>query len=388
MITDRVTWEYEYRIQILFPDSNSLNALLQRFPEQRKYIVKYTKYFRSKDEGPWEMKKKLRQTMVYHPESFNWLKFVESKETPFNRWTVKNYKKFKNNVAFRQQAFEIEYRWEVKIDKKAKLYGYIKKKSEFGLVFELEVQNSLIRFQNLPINVSYLNQYNDILSLFYNKQPTPYILYKCMRKSVILTNKPIKNALLAIKHDGIFGLVYSYKNYIFEQWEDGQHYLFENRSLGDGIVYGAEKLDSRVILLYVMQVRGVRVHNVYDILLKYLKTIPTDMRYDVQHYYTDKIPVVTNTHSDGIIYHTKKDQIFKLKPKNTVDLLYENGFFVTKEGLIQCCEQHLKNGTVYECDLNFTVIRPRYDRFVSNSPEQLKKIFQCSDKHLKYSFHF
>lgn len=381
-------YEYEYRLEILISNSECLKALLQKFPEKTYYIVKYAKCFRSKNGGPWEMKKKLRQTMVYHPESFNWLKFVESKEIPFNRWKVENYKQFKIHVAFRQHTFEIEHRWEIKLDEKAKLYGYKKKNSEFGFVFELEVCNNLIRCQNLPISICDLNQYADILTLFCNQTPLPYILHKCRRKSVKTTNKEIKNSLKALKFDGIFGHVYSYKTYIFEQWEDGRQNLIENQSLGDGFVYGAERLEDQIILLYVVQVRGVGVYNVYDILLNYLKTIPTDSRYNVQIYYPGKIPPKLDLRSDGIIYHTQRDKIFKLKPKNTIDLLYENGFFVTKEGLIQCCERHLENGTVYECDLDFTVIRPRYDRFVSNSPEQLKRIFRCNNKQLKYTFHF
>lgn len=381
-------YEYEYRIQIHIPDNESLNAFLQKFPEKTYYTVKYAKTFRSKNDGPWEMKIKMRETMVYHPESYNWLKFVESKEIPFDRWKVENYKQFKNHVAFRQQIFEIENRWEMKIDEKAKLYCYEKKNSEFGLTFEFEVCNPSIRCRNLPINVGDLNRYCDILTLFCNQTPPPYILHKCMRKTVFTTNKKIKHSLKAVKYDGIFGHVYSYKTYIFEQWEDGRHYLFENQSLDDGVVFGAERLENKIILLYVAQVRGVRVFNVHDILLKYLKTVPTDSRYSVQKYYQGKMPIQSDMRSDGIIYHTQRDKIFKLKSKNTIDLLYENGFFVTKEGLILCCEKNLKNGTVYECDLNFNIIRPRYDRYVSNSPEQLKKIFKGHHKQIKYSFHF
>lgn len=381
-------YEYEYRLQILLSDRKSVNAFLQKFPKITYYTVKYAKCFRSKNDGPWEMKKKKRQTMVYHPKSCNWLKFVESKEIPFNRWKVENYKQFKYHVAFRQQIFDIEKRWEIKVDQKVKLYGYERNSSEFGFAFELEVCNTPLRCHNLPINVRDLNQYSDILSLFYNQTPPPYILHKCMRKTVFTTNKVIQNSLKAVKYDGIFGHVYSYKTYIFEQWEDGEHYLFENQSLGDGIVFGAEKLGDQIILLYVAQVQGVTVFNVYDILLKYLKTVTTSSRYNVQQYYRGKLPIKNDLRSDGIIYHTQKNKIFKLKPKNTIDLLYENGFFVTKDGLIQCCEKNLENGTVYECDLNFNIIRARPDRFVSNSPEQLKKIFKAHNKKITYSLHF
>lgn len=383
-------YEYEYRIQIVLPDKESLNAFLHKFPEKTYYTVKYAKTFRSKNNSPWEIKKKLREIALYHPESYNWLRFVESKEIPFNRWKVENYKQFKNHVAFKQQIFETENRWEMKIDERAKVYGYEKKNSEFGLAFELEVCNPIIRCQKLPINVRDLNRYCDILTLFCNQTPPPYILHKCMRKTVFTTNKELKHCLKAVKYDGIFGHVYSYKAYIFEQWEDGRHYLFENKSLGDGLVFGAERLEDQIIvLLYVAQVRGLRVFNVYDILLKYLKTVPTDSRYSVQQYYRGEMPTIkSDVRSDGIIYHTRGDKIFKLKSKDTIDLLYENGFFVTKEGLIQCCEKNLKNGTVYECDLNLNIIRPREDRFVSNSPKQLEKIFKGHNKQIKYSFHF
>lgn len=379
-------YEYEFRLIIILPDLKSVLELLNQ--PTHNYIVKYIKHFRCKDS--WEFKKKLREFMVYHSKTDNWLKFVESKEIPFHQWKRKYYKEFKEHLAFKQNIFDIEYRYEIQIDENAKLYGYNKKYTEFGLVFELEMCNKETRCRKLPIDVDKLNPYEETLKLFYKRTPPAYTLYKCIRKPVLNTNVEIKDALKAIKHDGIFGHVYSYKDYIYEEWEDGEQNLFRDQTLGDGFVYGAEKLNNMVILLYVAQVRGLEVLNVFDILLKYLMTISANAptRYKVQYYY-DKLEHIKDDGTlEGVIYHTKENKIYKMKKKHTIDLLYENGFFVTKDGLIQCCENNLENGIVYECDLDYKVIKPRYDRFLSNTPNQIKQILKCSNKKLDYSFLF
>lgn len=384
-------YEYEFRLRIILPDLTSMKTFLETFDKPvHNYTVKYIKHFRCQKEKLWEYKKKLRQTMVYHVKSANWIQFVESKEIPFNQWKQKYYKEFTQLIAFQQNIFDIEYRYEIQFQPNVKLYGYNKKYTEFGVVFEFEVGNDTIRHEKLPIDLSQLDLYSDLLALFYKQKPPPYTLQKCVRKSVLNTKKAIKNALQAIKHDGIFGHVYSYKNYIWEEWEDGQRYLFPDQTLGDGIVFGAERLEEKVILLYVAQVRGIGVYNILDILLKYFLTIPANapLRYNIQYYYEKEVPLQNNKNSDGIIYHTETDKIYKVKLKHTIDLLYENGFFVTKEGLIQCPETNLINGTVYECDLDCKVLRPRYDRFVSNTPNQLKQILKCCNKKLHYSFLF
>lgn len=385
-------YEYEFRIKIVVSDFQTMQQILKNFQNKYTYIVKYVDCFRNKTNREWELKKILRKTMVFHTLSSNWLMFVESKEKPFDKWKREDYKSFYQYMAFRQSIYNYEYRYEVQLDENAKLYGYSKNLDEFGLVFELEICNSKMRYKKLPIIVSKLNMYNSILQLFYKQTYAPYILYKCIRKSVITTNKHIKNAVKSFKYDGIFGHIYSYKNYIYEEWEDCKQFLFQNETLGDGFVYGAERLnENKVIILYVAQVRGVSVYNIHDILLKFLPTIVSNapLRYNIQYYYKDNLPCNTTIKSDGFIFHTNTDKIYKKKFKHTLDLLYENGFFVTQDGLIECHENmQLENGTVYECDLDLKVIRPRPDRFISNTPKQLEKILQCSGKNIKYSLTF
>ena len=378
-------YEYEFRIRIILDNFQSIQRILEAFPSVNNYTVKYAKQFRCK--SSWELKKKLRQTMVYHVKSSCWLKFVESVEIPFSNWKLEYYENFKEQLAFQQNIFDIEYRYEVQLDKNAKIYGYNKKFKEYGIVFELEIYNDKHKLKKLPVLTDELDRYINVLSLFYKKTNPPYILQKCIRKPVISTNVEIPDSLKALKYDGIFGHLYSYKNYIFEEWEDGKRYLFENETLGDGFVYGAERLENRVIILYVAQVRGLDVYNIFDILLKYLITITSNAlpRYKIQYYYENHVPIQCHE-SDGIIFHTKKNEIYKMKKRNTIDLLYENGFFVTKDGLIQCSQTDLTNGTVYECDLNCNVIRPRHDRFVSNTPKQIKEIFKSTKKKLQYCF--
>lgn len=381
-------YEYEFRINIVLPEFKPIYNILQTYHNINTYTIKYIKNFRCKNNTAWEMKKKLRQTMIYHVKSSNWLIFVESKEIPFNKWKKSYYKMFSQHIAFNQHVFNIEHRFEVNIDENAKLYGYKKNFTEFGLAFELEICNNDVKSDTLPVIIHKLDSYINILKLFYNQNVYPYLLTKCIRKPVITIKQSKIKALKSIKYDGIFGHVYSYKNYIHEEWEDGKQYSFPNETLGDGIVYGAERLENdKVILLYVAQVRGLGVYNIYDILLHFLRTILADapIRYNIQYYY-EKEPIKNiNVKSDGIIYHTVKNKIYKSKLKNTIDLLYENGFFVTKEGLIECHESNMVNGLVYECDLDLNVIKPRYDRYVSNTPNQIKKIMKCCDKKLKYS---
>lgn len=377
-------YEYEFRLIITLPDLKSVLKLINQ--PTNNYIVKYIKHFRCKGDS-WEFKKKLREIMVYHVKTNNWIKFVESKEIPFQQWKKDYYLEFKQHLAFKQNIYDIEYRYEIQIDENAKIYGYNKNHREFGLVFEFEVSNETTRHKIMPIDIDKLNPYVETLSLFDKGAPPDYILYKCKRKPVSNTTVEIQNSLKAIKHDGIFGHVYSYKNYIYEEWEDGEQNLFHEETLGDGIVYGAEKLDNRVILLYVAQVRGLGVFNVFDILLKYLKTVTANapIRYKIQYYYDKLEHIKYNGNLEGIIFHTKDDKIYKMKKKHTIDLLYENGFFITTDGLIQCYENNLENGTVYECDLDYNVIKPRYDRFFSNTPNQIKQILKCSKRKLNYS---
>lgn len=380
-------YEYEFRIIITLPDLKSVFELLNQ--PTNNYIVKYIKHFRYKGES-WEFKKKLREIMIYHFKTDNWIKFVESKEIPFHKWKKKYYTEFKQHLAFKQNIFDIEYRYEIQIDENAKLYGYNKNNTEFGLVFELEVYNNETRYKKLPIDTDKLNPYVETLKLFYKQTPPAYTLYKCTRKPVLNTNEEVKDSLKAIKHDGIFGHVYSYKDYIYEEWEDGVQNLFQDQTLGNGIVYGAERLDNRVILLYVVQVRGLVVLNVRDILSNYLMTLPANAptRYNVQYYYDKLEHIKDDGNLEGVIFHTYDDKIYKMKNKYTIDLLYENGFFITKQGLIQCKEKGLKNGVVYECDLNCNVIKRRDDRYQSNTPSQLKQNLKCSDKTLDYIFLF
>lgn len=382
-------YEYEYRLVVTLPDLNAVWALLETPATQ--YTVKYIQHFRCKADRGWEFKKKLRQVMVYHYKSDLWIRFAESKEVPFHRWKTRYYREFKQQCAFRQNIFETEHRYEREIDPHAKLYGYAKNGVEFGLVFELEVATSDTRQRALPIEVDRLHGYAAILRLFAQKPPPAFTLHRCMRKPVRHTNRAWPDALRAHKHDGIFGHVYSYADYIYEEWEDGEQRVIRHESLGNGFVYGAERLEDRVILLYVAQVRGLGVHNVRDVLLNYLRTVPAldpPVRYRVQCYYETREPMKRDPRAEGVIYHTNSDKIYKTKRKLTLDLLYENGFFVTREGLIQCYEKNLKNGTVYECDLDFNVLRPRHDRFLSNTPKQMKQILKCGRRQLRYSFLF
>lgn len=206
-------FEYEFRISVTLPDLNSIKNILKNFKYTSHivtYTVKYIKHFDRKENHPWELKKQLRKIMVHHVPSSSWLKFVESKEVPFNQWKRANYIQFKQHIAFQQNLLDVEYRYEVKLDKNAKLYCYNKNFIEFGVVFELEIFEVDSRCKELSIVMNNLDPYSDILNLFHKKTFPPYTLHKCVRIPVVSTDKEIKNCLKAVKHDGRFGHVYSY----------------------------------------------------------------------------------------------------------------------------------------------------------------------------------
>lgn len=366
--------EYEFRLVVILPSVQYIKEFHNTFQNIKTFTIKYAKYFRCK-EHKWEIKKKLDQVIMYYDGL--WFKFVKSIEKPFPAWTSNEYQTFYQTIGYYQNPFTIEHRYEVQLSQNAKIYTYIKNVTECGLVFELEVQTNSKKWKS--VNTSHLADYQNIFYLFRNKPVAPYNLTVCSRKRVKHTLKPIPNALVTVKHDGIFGLIYSYENYIHEMWEGNQQQTLLNQSIGNGIVFGAEKMtDGSIILLDVYQVRGVPACGVETILLEYLPSLKQYLpsHYKIQNYVKNLKDLPTDClKCDGIIYHTLNDTIYKVKEKQTIDLLYENGYFVFGENKIATTEK-LVDGVVYECDLFFKVIKPRPDRFISNSMDQLHEVMK------------
>lgn len=366
-------YEYEYRLTASFSSQEEIDKIMSEFKNAKKYTVLYMNYFRCKDDK-WEIKNRLRQVAVYYEGL--WFRFVESLELAFSNWNKQQYATFYQKMGFFQNPFIIEHRNEVRSEK-AKLYSFTRNNNEFGLVFEYEECLEKKKLKQLPIFPNCLKKYKkNVFPYFHKADSFPYTLKECTRKRVKHVLCRPKDALVAVKHDGVFGCIYSFKDYIYEMWEGNVRAIIPNTSIGDGIVFGAEKMDDgTVILLDVYQVQGVDVYHTHAIFLRYLPSIQNlPLHYKVQTYHKDVIPNV-NTQSDGIIYHTGSDIIYKQKPIQTIDLVYENGYFIT-DSIKIATDENLVNGRVYECDLNFNVIKPRLDRFVGNTANQLSEVIK------------
>lgn len=365
-------FEYEYRLHVGLDSFRDMHQILLSIsPNIKTLTVKFAKHFCLKKDV-WEIKKKLNTYAVYYLSQ--WFKFVESEEKTFSVWTANEHKSFYKLISFYQYPLTIEHRYQIDLSKKSKIYGYVKNGTQFGLVFELEVKCSREKIKKLPIDLKKLKKYRNILHVFKKGYILPYELGRCERKRVYHTLKPIQNAYAAIKHDGIFGLVYSYDNYIYEMWEGNEFKLIKNKTLGNGFVFAAEKLnDNEIILLDVYQVRGYKVLHLESVFFDFLPNLALPPHYKVQTYFKDYKKLETSDKSDGIIFHTKRDKIFKFKPIKTIDLLYENGYFLVNDLKIPTSER-LINGVVYECNSNFKVIKERPDRFISNTLKQINEV--------------
>jgi hypothetical protein len=366
-------FEYEYRLTVSLKNRKEMYNILSKFKNVKKTMIIYLDSFRFKN-NKWEFKEVLSQICVYY---FGlWFKFVESRELAFKHLSQEQYDFFYKNMGFKQSPFTFEYRHEITLSKQAKLYTF-ERNQELGMVFEYE---QCLKRKKIPApvpNPQVLIKYNHILKLFSNKTPMPYELKHCQRKPVYHTDVTLSNCLIAVKHDGIFGHVCSYKNCIYELWEGNTNNLLLNASIGDGIVFGAEKMsDGTVILLDVYQVRGLPVYHTESIFLEFLpqlKNLPA--HYKVQTYYKDLKDVPTNVEkSDGIIFHNLNDVIYKYKPRKTIDLLYNKGYFILKNNLKVKAQVPLLDGTIYECDLQYNVIKQRTDRFTGNTVDQLAEL--------------
>ncbi|GBN62015.1 hypothetical protein AVEN_23200-1 [Araneus ventricosus] len=360
--------EYEFRLMVSDPDPfQLLNRLNQ---PQLVYKVVYAKpHFRFK-EGCWEIKEIIQNVAVYH--NHLWFRWVQSKEIPFRSWNLKMHSTFFQVSGFYQNPFIIEYRKEVRLDSKAKIYAFRKKK-ESGLVFEYESKKGIF-------NVNPLDKYITIFDLFFRNKPSlPYKIKPCTRKTV----KPVKeiksSCLVARKYDGIFGFVYSYSDHIFELWEDNFQRVRKDVTLGDGIVFSAEKMDDVVVLLDVYQVRGVVTMCRESIFLEFLPRLELPLGYRIQNYCRDvsELPP-TDLKTDGLIFHdTKNDNIYKLKKKHTYDLVYRDGYLYFPQNIRAPVKEKLKNGHVYEVSRRGRIIRERPDRFVGNSAKQIENLLEC-----------
>ncbi|KMQ82994.1 phage terminase large subunit [Lasius niger] len=433
--TDK-TFEYEYRYHVLCDDFESARAVIEGISSSsstssscllspRRYRVIYADpHFRFRD-GIWQTKKMLSHAAVYHGPSGVWFRYVESEERSYESWDRSLHDLFLDRVAHRMNPFVVEERLEIAIDDRCKVYAY-RKDHESGLVFELETDDPergrrrSIRARNrserrrrstsvvdggaaAATTVVLLDPYAPVFSRLSSSSSSPpllphYRLTDCVRKSVVPVSGPPsplprRGWLVAEKKDGIFGFVYSRRDHIVEKWEDRVRATFDGTSLGDGFVFGAERLeDGTVVLLDVYQVRGAKVAYCDESTLTgFLPSIDHLLpeRYEIQRYGRD-VGELPPEVSDLIFHDTVNDAIYKTKRVHTIDLVYLSGRFLfpTEElGIIfetrvgEEDRSRLIDGAVYECRITrnrrCVAVRERKDRTTGNDERQIKTIMRC-----------
>lgn len=381
-------YEYEFRLITKFrPDIYA--RLMEMYPSYRDYRVMYAPpHFRFRD-GKFETKQKLDQIAVYYDGV--WFKLVESEEKPFNSWSKTTHCKFLDVVVLHQNPFVIETRREITLSSQAKVYVFEKLFNlEKGFVFELELlckKSRRVTLDAFRDSISQLAEYKTVYQLLNASCFFPYALFQDCRKPVIPTHQVMNNCLVAHKYDGTFGLVYSYANRIVEVWEDNLRRVRPHTSLGDGFVFAAERMrEDKIVLLDVYQVRGSRTLFREKILLEFLPNLKPKLPspYVVQTYCHNvhDLPSLCDE-TDGLIFHdVQNDVVYKLKRKHTLDLVFENGYFLLPNKKISYNQKKLENGAVYECQIdersNLVPIRRRWDRFTGNSKKQLEQLFENS----------
>lgn len=378
-------YEYEFRIAISTPLTS--NEFLKYFPNAFHFFVIYAKpQFRWR-QNQWETKKKLRSVTTYYDTL--WFKLIESKELKFKEWNKTTHRQFIHSVALSQNPFKFENRTQIDLGKNAKLYNF-RKDDISGIAFELEIGTFSKRWKTMYHDLTdRLAPFKELFYLFRDKPSIPYTLKPCTRKPVraVESIENSKNILIAKKYDGVFGFVYSYPDRICEYWEGNERRVKKNISLGDGIVFGAERMSNgTVILLDVYQVQGLPTIDRKRILTEFLPRVSLPTGYQVQFYYSDLQdipPDIDGIPTDGLIFHdVSKDRIYKQKVIHTIDLVYVDGYFQLPDGkrIKYPNVASLEDGAVYEIDIrgnDLKIIKKRNDRFTGNTKKQLTEVYNA-----------
>ncbi|GFT22697.1 uncharacterized protein TNCV_833201 [Trichonephila clavipes] len=179
-----------------------------------------------------------------------------------------------------------------------------------------------------------LGKHWKVYEYFRSFSPPPYHINETLSRKPVtcVANFQGLEGVVAHKLDGTFGLVYSFPNYIKEKWEGGIHKIHKGITLGDGIVFSAEKLSNgTVVLLDVYQVRGFPTvqWNREIVLTNFLQHLSLPEGYETQKYYhrIEDLPMIRNETDGYIIHDTKTDKIVKVKHTHSLDVVYMDGFF-------------------------------------------------------------
>ncbi|KAG8170868.1 hypothetical protein JTE90_016727 [Oedothorax gibbosus] len=322
--------EYEFRLVGLHPQP--LDHVLKRIgPVERQVVTYFKPHFRMKSRCLET--KAIKSTCAVYFEGL-WFRWVHSVETPFQKWSTSTHNKFVNQFHNFSCPFWSETRQFVKLDQRAQVYTFRDRNGMYRLVFEWEYGTFEKPLSQIPNKLSRLKRYRDIFQHFKSLRVPTYTLNETLlaRKSVTYTSTTFNNDwLIARKVDGIFGFVFSYKDHLRVKWEDETEHVRHGMSLGDGIVFAAEKVDDMIVLLDVYQVRG---HPTVSwcrraILTEFLPGLTLPDGFRVQQYRKSKeeLPHL-QLKTDGYIMHnTATDEIVKLKKRHSIDVLYMDGYF-------------------------------------------------------------
>ncbi|GFT26040.1 uncharacterized protein NPIL_17081 [Nephila pilipes] len=322
-----------------------------------------------------------------------WFKWVHSLETPHAQWSLSTHSKFVDAVGNFQCPFRTEKRHVWRLDDHAQVYTFAHSDGTYRLVFEWEYGVFPKPVKDLPTEqlMEDLGEYWNVYEHFRPFSSPPYRINEALSRKPVTCVSQFEGleGVIAHKLDGTFGLIYSFDDHIKEKWEGGVHKIHKGITLGDGIIFAAEKMSNgTVVLLDVYQVRGFPTAqwNREIILMNFLKQLCLPKEYQTQTYCrrVEDLPF-TRFETDGyIIHNTNTDQIFKVKHTHSLDVVYMDGYFwlpgKEKMGLhrrFRALEKGLENGHVYEVSVrNGGVLRKRNDRFTGNTWQQIENILE------------
>lgn len=390
--------EYEFRlvVQSPLPFLTVMHDILEAWGQntlQEQHVWYAKPHFRYRNKF-LEIKSIVSTEAVYYDGL--WFRWIYSLEIPYKQWSRSHHSKFLDMVGNYQCPFQKETRLYLKLDSQAQVYTFQDLDGHYRLVFEWEQGTFLKPLEKSPTSslLNALDPYDKVLEHFRTFSPPSYELNEFMiRKPVTCVENldVLKDDefLIAHKLDGIFGLVFSYANYIKEKWEGYVKKRHNGITLGDGIVFAAEKMpDNTVVLLDVYQVRGVPTAKWcrQNILVNYFSLLHLPEGYQVQKYCYSVMQLTNCPYpTDGYICHNMRtDEIFKVKTNHSLDVVYMDGFFwlpsKDKPGLCKRFKSlenntFLKEGHVYEVsNRSGRVIRERTDRFTGNTWQQIENI--------------
>lgn len=389
-----MVYEYEFRL-IVVPDRPLLEAVSRAISEtlpscdasiRRRRVVYAKPHFRLRD-GLLQVKRTERRQAVYHDRL--WFRWVESLELPFERWRASDHVAWTNACGNYQNGFVVESRREIHPDRHVQIYTF-DGQADRGIVFEWELGEFESRRDTLcppPEALASLEKYRSVYDLFRNHPypPSPRNGSPCSRKPVIpIAARHLKeNELVAYKHDGTFCLVYSFPDVVKVRCEGNAYRVLRSVTLGDGVVFAGEKLkDGTIVLLDVYRMHGMPVSPCCRraVLKTFLRKLPLPEGFEVQKYRdsVQKLALPPPQFCDGwIIHDVVLDKVYKVKNAHTLDVVYVDGNFELSDGTKMPCRETkrtMKNGQVYEIDMEGNVLKRRRDRFTGNTVQQLKRI--------------